>query len=398
MPLSQRTSIRTLAITSSLITLLAAPALLAGDLTPPPGAVAPTMLPLDHAEPSAPITMADLPLTITTPGAYHLVENLPARSGSAGTDCITIDAPNVTLDLRGFHISGAAAIRWDNAIELTASAKQCVIRNGVLTGSMGNGLNASAAAGVTVDRIQSIANLQSGIQLGAGAHVIDTVCADNASRGISAGLGSTFTRVTSRGNASTGVFVSASSVVTQCVSQGNQTGFIVGSGATITDSAATQNTTHGFSLSGAIASRCAATANTLDGFNANDSLLTDCIARTNSQHGFSLYRSAAQGCMSSGNTFYGMHANDATLRNNSSFTNGASGILVETGANSLIDGNHCAGNAGPAITSFIAPAWIVRNAAGYNETFIFIVGQADGGITNNPETAGPWANFLNSSR
>ncbi len=65
----------------------------------PPGAPAPTMLSLSQMEPRTPISSA--PFTISAPGSYYLTTNVTVSGGNA----ITINANNVTLDLKGFTIS-----------------------------------------------------------------------------------------------------------------------------------------------------------------------------------------------------------------------------------------------------------------------------------------------------
>src|SRR5687767_7720762 len=71
-----------------------------GNLTPP-GAPAPTMKTLDQIEPRIPI--GSVPFTINAPGSYYLTGNL----NTATTNAIIIRASDVTLDLRGFTLSGA---------------------------------------------------------------------------------------------------------------------------------------------------------------------------------------------------------------------------------------------------------------------------------------------------
>ncbi len=71
-----------------------------GDLTPPPGPVAPTMKTLEQVEPRTPID--SLPLTISQPGSYYLTGNLTTASFG-----IFVDAPDVTIDMMGFSITGS---------------------------------------------------------------------------------------------------------------------------------------------------------------------------------------------------------------------------------------------------------------------------------------------------
>ena len=84
---------------TALIALLSIGAIAQGPLTPP-GAPAPTMKTLDQIEPR--IAIQTLPFTINGPGSYYLARNLTGAEG------ITIAVSNVTLDLNGYVLSGAA--------------------------------------------------------------------------------------------------------------------------------------------------------------------------------------------------------------------------------------------------------------------------------------------------
>ena len=71
-----------------------------GPLTPP-GAPGPTMKTLSQIEPRTPIS--SLPFTISTPGSYYLTTNLMGAVSSSG---ISVQASDVTIDLRGFSLVG----------------------------------------------------------------------------------------------------------------------------------------------------------------------------------------------------------------------------------------------------------------------------------------------------
>src|SRR5258707_11700836 len=73
-----------------------------GALTPPgpPGAA---MKSLAQVEPGTAISI--LPFTITNSGSYYLAGSLSGTSGQSG---INVQADNVTLDMNGFTLTGAA--------------------------------------------------------------------------------------------------------------------------------------------------------------------------------------------------------------------------------------------------------------------------------------------------
>jgi hypothetical protein len=95
-----------------------------GPLTPP-GAPAPTMKALDQIEPRTPIT--SIPVTIAAPGSSYLAGNL---TGVAGSNGITINADDVTLDLNGFSLIGVASSL--NGILVSGIRANTRIYNGVL--------------------------------------------------------------------------------------------------------------------------------------------------------------------------------------------------------------------------------------------------------------------------
>lgn len=108
-----------------------------GSLTPP-GAPAPTMKTLDQMEPSTPIQSLPAGMTcvhrVTVSGAYHLTGNI---TGFSGGDGILVSANNVSIDLRGFTISGVSST-WKG---INASGQSGVsVRNGFVTGWDGRGI------------------------------------------------------------------------------------------------------------------------------------------------------------------------------------------------------------------------------------------------------------------
>jgi nitrous oxidase accessory protein NosD len=73
-----------------------------------------------------------LPYTISSPGTYTLDGNL-TYSGTA--TAISVAAPNVVIDLRGFTLTGPGpSSGFTNAIDFSNGATNCTVQNGTITG------------------------------------------------------------------------------------------------------------------------------------------------------------------------------------------------------------------------------------------------------------------------
>ncbi len=79
----------------------------AGNLNPPAGPVAPSLKTLDEVEPRVPVNAlagdADSVHLIDQPGSYYLTADVQGEMGKHG---IEVTADGVTIDLRGFSLSG----------------------------------------------------------------------------------------------------------------------------------------------------------------------------------------------------------------------------------------------------------------------------------------------------
>jgi hypothetical protein len=95
-----------------------------------------------RATPGTSIT--SLPYPINASGYYYLTRNLT----STGSDGITVNAANVTIDLMGFTLSGPAT---NNYTGITISASNVEVRNGTVNGwqtGISSGSGGSRAIGV----------------------------------------------------------------------------------------------------------------------------------------------------------------------------------------------------------------------------------------------------------
>lgn len=123
-------------VAAGLVATVSTTLLVAGPLTPPPGAPASTYKTLQQVEPRTPISgFTD----ITAPGSYYLTQSFGVV---AGTDAILVRASNVTIDLNGFTISGGRT-----GVALAGGVRSVVIKNGMIRNMTGSAIFADAGSG-----------------------------------------------------------------------------------------------------------------------------------------------------------------------------------------------------------------------------------------------------------
>lgn len=185
------------------------PAVFAGDLNPPAGAVSPTGKTLTEVEPRIALSAENTPgdansvFEITQPGSYYLTESLLVPPGFNG---IEIETSRVTIDLNGFTIDG---LSQTGATGITASQTKTriTVKNGFVTGCLNTGIGLGDDDEVVVEGVvvngcggngMSVRNRSlvrdviardndvDGIQVGAGSHVINSRSLSNGESGIEA--------------------------------------------------------------------------------------------------------------------------------------------------------------------------------------------------------------------
>lgn len=280
---------------------------LAGDLNPPMGPPTPTMKTLDEIEPRTIITQNDIPLVITENGSYALAENIIAPLASSAA--ITIQAPLVTLDLRGFSITRAPADSGDRhgilVIGDPAQAESIEIRSGAIAGHP----SAGVMSGDDVDALRLIDLRISDCFTGVHAHnatVSRCESSDNELDGFLLYSSALVTDSAAHRNGGAGFLFFAGATVSRCVANFNSSGIVFddagepdNSRGSLTDSSAHANEFDGIYAAGRITlSNCAASATTNGaGFVLRGSSAINCVSSNNDTFGFDMRAASAIQCL-----------------------------------------------------------------------------------------------------
>ncbi len=223
----------------------------AGQLNPPAGGINPT----------GPTTLNQQDIgagplfSITTSGSYILTSDIVAPGGYTG-DGIFIDADNVTLNMNGFALIGAAGPLNSNGIIVTGAGvhRNISIYNGTLRDWGGSGVGGIGAVNSQLRDLRAFKNGGFGLSLGGG----------------------TITSCLASGNGSDGIRVNGYSSITGCTADFNAVDGIsvFGTNATVTGCVVRQNLGDGIeAATGSNITGCSAMFNAGDGIKATNSLI-----------------------------------------------------------------------------------------------------------------------------
>jgi parallel beta-helix repeat protein len=323
-----------------------APALCAQGSLTPPGAPAPSMKTLGQIEPRVPIET--LPFKIMREGSYYLATNLVVPDGTNG---ITIQAGNVSLDFSGFAITGSAQSR--EAVLVLPGLSHVSIRNGQIRGTT-TGISAAAALRIKVDGLTVSESLGDGIVVGADSTIENCQASANEGTGIKAGLRSKLRNAQANDNfgagfdlaqgcfirdsvahrnSGNGVFAGMNAQAANISAQENEAnGIEVGNNGSVIDCTTGQNKGSGVKAAAhSLVSRTTASYNSAAGIIVGQSSsILDSVASANAWLGISADLSAQiANTKAEGNVAGGISAKEgSTIRDCTANRNGNDGILV----------------------------------------------------------------------
>lgn len=240
---------------------------LAGDLTPPPGAVAPTMKTLTEVEPRIAINATNTPgdadslYRISQRGSYYLTDNITGVAGKSG---IEIVSSGVSVDLMGFSLDGGPGSTFGVVVPITTVISSLVIRNGSIRGWPQDGVRVFTTS-CQIEGIKAIGNGGNGIAINynflfldsnVACSVLGCEAANNSGTGIYInGGGSRITSCIANSNGNYGIFagfgaVNGITVSSSTANFNSFSGIDVGIGNTVIGCSASYNISNGIRCDG----------------------------------------------------------------------------------------------------------------------------------------------------
>lgn len=155
----------------------------------------------------AQVPIKSLPFVIEVPGSYRLFRSLASPG-----DGIIVNASHVTLDLKGFALTGLQ--ESTDGILVRGQQTDVSIVNGTISGWGGHGIRAGDALNVHLADLRVTGNGAAGAALGHAAIVEDVLFQANGGTGLSALGQLVASGLTSTGNAGYGILAGPGSLIT----------------------------------------------------------------------------------------------------------------------------------------------------------------------------------------
>jgi hypothetical protein len=216
-----------------------------GSLTPPASALrdgvpVATMKTMDDVEPRTAIS--SLPYAITNPGSFYLTSSLQ------GTNGLFIGCDDVTVDLRGFSLSGDTNYPTHAIETASEDVLNVTICNGTIGDWGGWGIYAEGADYSMVHDLTIELCNQGGLLIGPNCRIDRATVSNTGGDGIRAGNSCALKDCTSQNNEGNGLSVQDCSTVVSCLAKANHaTGIVATIYCTIRDCTVVWNYREGLS-------------------------------------------------------------------------------------------------------------------------------------------------------
>jgi hypothetical protein len=323
--------------------------------------------------------LCQIPESIDWPASVTLAGTLTGVGGSNG---LTINASDVTVDLAGHALVGTSGSL--SGIEINGSLTNVCVRNGTVRSWGGFGIdNSGISTHCQFTGLRAIANGNTGLVGGRSCVLENCIAVSNRIAGIWANDESALSDCTAQYNFTGGFSVGSDCLVSKCVAGYNPGGgFGCGSGNRITDCVAEANGSDGINTGdGCQVEACQASQNGGDGISTGiRCLVKDCHAVHDLNYGISVESDCVvSGCQASQ---CGSVSTTAGIR------------TVSLSSGSRIENNSVRDNTGWGILANSGDI-VVRNSAGGNSAGNYSPSSgANFGPVQPPNTAtSPWANF-----
>lgn len=242
----QRTPL--LACAGALLLLSPTAARAQGSLTPPSGPPTATMKSLQEIEPRVPIGSATTPgdlnsqFRIIAPGSYYVTGSLTVSSGRS---FLEIAADNVTVDLNGCRLAGAAGSL--SGIVLAGGVANVRLHNGTLADFDQDGIVASQASGVSLRHVTVAGVGGTAFRVGPGGEIVDCLAVNAGNTGFNLSDGAVAERCSAKSSGNGGgFFTGIACKLTRCVAlQNGGSGFDAGSETAIISCTSVSNAVNG---------------------------------------------------------------------------------------------------------------------------------------------------------
>lgn len=277
------------------------------------------------------LLLCEIPEVLSWPCSVKLAGTLICSA--TGTNGITVNADNVTIDLAGHTLVGTGSGTGCGIYQPTTN-RNLKVFNGSLVNWGGNGSGINVGQFALLTDLHASAN-DVGFYARQGSVLTRCLASSNTDNGFTLTAYGTVLNCQSLNNLGSGFFLGDGGVIRDCLAAANTNrGISVGDGNTLSGCVADSNAGTGFWIGHACTlSDCSARYNRADGFHSTDANFANCIAVGNLGHGFNSDGGTMSHCSAVVNLSQGIYLGGVgTIQSCTASGNDDDGIYVNTGA------------------------------------------------------------------